>query len=56
MKPKEKADKLVKEIGLHASLILVREVLNSNPTIINCDSIEFNFGYWQQVKQEINKL
>jgi hypothetical protein len=53
MTPKEKAYQLVNEIGLNASLILIKEVLISNPTIINCDNIEFNYGYWQQVKNEI---
>ena len=50
---KEKAIELVKEVGLTASLVVVREVLSSNPTIINCDSTEFNYGYWVEVKKEI---
>lgn len=54
--PKEKANKLMNLIGLNASLILINEVLISNPTIINCDNIEFNFKYWQEVKIEIYKL
>ena len=56
MTPKDKAYQLVNEIGLNASLILIREVLISNPTIINCHNIEFNYGYWQQVKNEIKNL
>jgi len=50
---KEKAIELVEEVGLTASLVVVREVLSSNPTIINCDSTEFDYGYWQEVKKEI---
>jgi len=66
MTPKEKALELVekfrilKEITeLHAkqcALIVIQEILKSNPTKINCDSSELNYGYYIEVKKEIELL
>ena len=68
MTPKEKAIELVDNYftlidGLvefklikQCALIAVDEILKSNPTKINCDSSELNYGYYQEVKQEIQKL
>ena len=36
--------------------IAVDEILESNPTLINCDSNEFNYAYYIKMQIEINKL
>jgi archaellum component FlaG (FlaF/FlaG flagellin family) len=72
MTPKEKANKLCmrfliqtttdipyginKAIAKECALIAVDEILESNPTKINCDSSELNYGYYIQVKKEIELL
>lgn len=71
MTPKEKAEELFYKMSTNSSdedhhcshyvakncaLIAVDEILKSNPTKINCDSTEFDYGYYQEVKKEINKL
>jgi hypothetical protein len=45
-----------KELAKQCALISVDEILKSNPTIIDCDKTELNYKYWQEVKQEIEKL
>ena len=44
------------EASKQCVLIAVDEILKSNPTIIDCDKTELNYKYWQEVKQEIEKL
>jgi len=72
MTPKEKANKLCmrfliqtttdipyginKTIAKECALIAVDEILKSNPTKINCDSSELNYGYYIEVKKEIELL
>ena len=72
MTPKEKAEELyskyikaleIRDLQIIANpfvkkcaLIAVEEILKSNPTKINCDSSEFNYGYYQEVKKEIELL
>lgn len=65
MTPKEKAKELYgkmydyslfEEEAKRCALIAIDEVLNSNPTKINCDSSELNYGYYQEVKKEIELL
>ncbi len=72
MTPKEKANKLCmrfliqtttdipyginKNIAKECALIAVDEILKSNPTKINCDSSELNYGYYIEVKKEIELL
>jgi len=38
------------------ALILVDEILKSNPTVIDCDKIELNYKYWTEVKKVIDEL
>jgi len=38
------------------ALIAVETVLESNPTLINCDGSELNYAYWIDVKKEIENL
>jgi hypothetical protein len=38
------------------ALIAVDEILKSNPTKINCDGSELNYGYYVQIKKEIENL
>jgi hypothetical protein len=72
MTPKEKANNLCmrfliqtttdipyginKTIAKECALIAVDEILKSNPTKINCDSSELNYGYYIEVKKEIELL
>jgi hypothetical protein len=68
MTPKEKAQKLVdiyllkgygvihESFAKQCALIAVDEILKSNPTKINCDSSELNYGYYIEVKKEIELL
>jgi hypothetical protein len=71
MTPKEKAEELCQRFlpyvdGFHkehikyyvkqCALIAVDEILKSNPTIIDCNGNEFNYKFWTEVKQEIEKL
>jgi hypothetical protein len=37
-------------------LIAVNMILESNPTLINCDGSELNYAYWMDVKYEIQKI
>lgn len=67
MTPKEKARELVDKIKKskkmpyqyvkECALMLVNEIINSNPhsNPLNTD-IYSTMGYWQEVKQEIQKL
>jgi hypothetical protein len=56
----EKSDLLFESLSFiqakECALILVDEVLKSNPTKINCDSTELNYGYYQEVKKEVEIL
>jgi len=66
MKPKEKANELVNKIinisqmevylwmAKDMALIAVDEILKDNPNIYDSDRL--NCKYWQEVKQEIEKL
>lgn len=65
MTPKEKADELIRKyysIGAievkQCALIAVDEIINSNPfesmTFLN--GLRSKVPYWQEVKQEIEKL
>ena len=45
-----------KTIAKECALIAVDEILKSNPTKINCDSSELNYGYYIEVKKEIELL
>lgn len=72
MMAKEKAEQLVREyykFGMNkegqslswyeckqCALIAVKIVLESNPTLITCDTSELNYAYWIEVKKEIEKL
>jgi len=68
MTPKEKAEELIDKMMLgskdrlylrlakQCALIAVDEILKSNPTIIDCNGNEFNYKFWTEVKQEIEKL
>ena len=38
------------------ALITVAQILKSNPTKIDCNSSELNYGYWVEVKKEIENL
>lgn len=38
------------------ALIAVDEILESNPTLINCNTSELNYAYWIEVKNQINQL
>jgi hypothetical protein len=66
MTPKEKAEELVQKFRIskaitesyakQCALIAVDEILKSNPTKINCDGSELNYGYYVQIKKEIENL
>jgi hypothetical protein len=66
MTPKEKALELVEKFRISKeitesyakqfALIAIKEILKSNPTKINCDSSELNYGYFIEVKKEIELL
>jgi hypothetical protein len=49
-------------INMHASqvkecaLIAIDEILESNPTLITCNTSELNYAYWIEVKNQINQL
>jgi hypothetical protein len=64
MTPKQKANEILDtfdglegildwETIMKCALITINEILKSNPTKINCDSSELNYGYYQEVKKEI---
>lgn len=66
MTPKEKAKELVEKYLVlvdgaitftdvkRCALIAVAEILKSNPTKIDCHGSDFNYGYYQEVKKEID--
>jgi molybdopterin-guanine dinucleotide biosynthesis protein A len=70
MKPKEKAEELVDKmkypmdgvyiinhIANELALILVDEIINSNPHSNTLNTHRFStMAYWEEVKQEIEKL
>lgn len=67
MTPKEKAEELLnkfdKAVNTHTNtplkkcvLIAVDEILESNPTLITCNTSELNYAYWIEVKNQINQL
>jgi len=58
MTPKEKAEQLKEMFDgyVHYAERAVEEILKSNPTLITCNTSELNYGYWIEVKQEIEKL
>jgi hypothetical protein len=67
MTPKQKANKILDTFdGLEGildwetvkkcAMITIDEILKSNPTKINCDSSELNYGFYQEIKKEIEKL
>ena len=47
-----------KEMAIQCALIAVDEIIKANPTKLLADPYEFysSKGYWEQVKQEIEKL
>lgn len=66
MTPKEKAISIYDQFHVwdtmnHSevkkiALIAVDEILKSNPTKLDCDSIELNYAFWIDVKKEIEEL
>jgi hypothetical protein len=70
MTPKEKAEDLVDKFiqyvpaeeefeldyAKQCALIAVDEILDANPSLIKYNDIELDDIYWQEVKQEIEKL
>ena len=67
MTPKEKAKELIEKYQFiyiphytsmfevkECALIVVDEIINDNPNIYDSDRL--NYKYWNQVKEEINKL
>ena len=46
----------VLKMAKQCALIVVDEILKSNPTKINCDGSELNYGYYIQIKKEIENL
>ena len=66
MTPKEKAEELVAKFEWYCeevmeyqkdcALIAVDEILKSNPYEVSKTDMDSNIEYWQEVKQEIEKL
>ena len=63
MIPKDKAKELIDRylfvddyhsFSKYCALIAVDEIINDNPNIYDSDRL--NYKYWNEVKQEINKL
>jgi hypothetical protein len=45
-----------KELAKECALIAVNKILESNPTLITCNTSELNYAYWIEVKNQINQL
>ena len=43
-------------VAKQCALIAIDEILESNPTLITCNTSELNYAYWIEVKKEIEKL
>ena len=43
----------VLKMAKQCALITVAEILKSNPTKIDCHGSDFNYGYYQEVKKEV---
>jgi hypothetical protein len=47
---------IAEHIAQQHSIMAVDEILESNPTLIDCDKSELNYKYWVEVKKELEKL
>lgn len=45
-----------RELAKECALIAVNKILESNPTLITCNTSELNYAYWIEVKNQINQL
>jgi hypothetical protein len=45
-----------RELAKECALIAVKKILESNPTLITCNTSELNYAYWIEVKNQINQL
>jgi hypothetical protein len=45
-----------RELAKECALIAVKKILESNPTLITCNTSELNYAYWIEVKNQLNQL